>query len=363
MLANPWKGARLTSTLSQNVNELGPRTFAQLGLTQALLLGPRWGIDFGIDHNRTFDEASTPPLVIEPDHPIASGGHIGSGLLTEDFTAVSAGGTYRAPLWAWNGRMETRQGELNDRYGVTTNFLREATRGVAFSISAQGFRTLSDAGPEGIDLNADASVAWRPLGSRVMILDRLEFRYEELSGGTGAAGSGLFGFTSLTTAGDARSRALVNNFSLNGVTRAWELADVAGNLFLLEQRSQWSIYYGSKYSFDQYDGVDYSGYTDMLAAEIRHDLTPQFDIGLQGSALHSWEASDFTYSVGPSIGFSYIENSWFTIGYNLTGFRDADFDAARYTAQGPWLKMRFKFDQTTRLPRTWSGREPAETTP
>ena len=32
---------------------------------------------------------------------------------------------------------------INDRDGVTTNFLREATRGVAFSISAQGFRTLS----------------------------------------------------------------------------------------------------------------------------------------------------------------------------------------------------------------------------
>ena len=362
LLANPWEGARLTSTVNQNINELGPRTFAQFGLTQALLLGPRWGVDFGVDHNRTFDESAT-PLVIEPDHPIASGGHLGGGLLTEDFTAVTAGGTYRAPLWSWNGRAESRQGEVDDRYGLTTNFLREATRGVAFAISAQGFRTLRDAGPEGIDVSADASVAWRPLGSRVTILDRLEFRYEELEGGTGAPGSGLFGFTSLTTAGDARSRAFVNNFNLNGATRAWELTDLAGNLFLLEQRSQWSIYYGSKYAFDRYDGVDYSGYTDMLGTEIRHDLTPQFDLGFQGSVLHSWEASDFTFSAGPSFGFSHVENSWITIGYNVIGFRDADFDAARYTAQGPWLKMRFKFDQETRMPRTWSGRAPAETTP
>ena len=362
MLANPWKGARLTSTVNQNINEFGPRTFAQFGLTQSLLLGPRWGMDFGIDHNRTFDESSA-PLVIEPDHPIASGGHLGGGTLTEDFTAVTAGGTYRADLWSWNGRLESRQGEVDDRYGAITSFLREATRGVAFAVSAEGFRTLREAGTEGIDLNADASIAWRPLGSRVTVLDRLEFRYEELEGGTGAPGSGLFGFTSLANAGDARSRALVNNFNLNGVSSVWELEDLKGNLFALEQRSQWSIYYGSKYSFDRYDGESYSGYTDMLATEIRFDMTPQLDLGFQGSALHSWEASDFTYSIGPSIGFSHLENSWITIGYNLFGFRDADFDAARYTAQGPWLKMRFKFDQTTRMPRTWSGRAPTETTP
>jgi len=47
----------------------------------------------------------------------------------------------------------------------------------------------------------------------------------------------------------------------------------------------------------------------------------------------------------------------------VIGFRDADFDAARYTAQGPWLKLRFKFDQESRMPRRWAGRAPAETMP
>ena len=69
--------------------------------------------------------------------------------------------------------------------------------------------------------------------------------------------------------------------------------------------------------------------------------------------LHSWNAENYQFSAGPSVGFSPIENSWISIGYNVIGFRDQDFDAARYTAQGVIVKLRVKFDQTTRLP----GRE------
>ena len=45
-----------------------------------------------------------------------------------------------------------------------------------------------------------------------------------------------------------------------------------------------------------------------------------------------------------------IENAWISVGYNVVGFRDRDYDAAKYTAQGVILKLRIKFDQLTRLP-------------
>jgi hypothetical protein len=38
---------------------------------------------------------------------------------------------------------------------------------------------------------------------------------------------------------------------------------------------------------------------------------------------------------------------WVSIGYNFAGFEDKDFDAARYTAQGPFIKFRMKADQDT----------------
>ncbi len=346
--ADLWQGARVRSTLNQNVNEHGPRTFALFGLNQALLVGKRWGVDFGLDHNRTLHESGL-PLVIDEAHPLASGGHLSRGGLTEDFSAVSAGATYRAPAWSWNGRLEWRDGEVDDRRGFVSSFLREAQRGVAFAIGLEASAIDLAAGSEGLAASIDLSWAHRPLGRRVALLDRLEFRYETLEDAQAAAQPDLLGATSLRAAGDARARALINNFNLNRVSRAWEAQDRRGNLFQLVERNQWSLYYGSKYVFDRYDGIDYAGYTDLLGLEVRHDLRRSLDVGAQASVLQSWESGTREYSVGPSFGFSPLVNAWITVGYNLDGFRDDDFDAARYTAEGPWVKLRFKFDETTRL--------------
>jgi uncharacterized repeat protein (TIGR01451 family) len=348
----PWKGARLTSTLNQSeISEYGPRTFGLLGLTQSFLAGKRWSFDVSTDASRTFDEASQPPLVINADHPIASGGVLGDGALTEDFFSFSGGATYRSELWSWTGRAEARDGDTSDRTGFTTGFLRQAQAGVAFAASAQAFRTELSAGSEGLLANASLSWAFRPLGRQWSALERLEFHHDELKNGTGFAGGGLFGANSLTVDGDAKSRRLVNNLVVNRVARAWSTEDRQGNLFALDQRNQWSLYYGSKYVFDRFDGTDYSGYTDILGVEWRHDITPRIDVGLGGSLLHAWDADNYEYSVGPMIGYSPADNAWISLGYNLRGFDDRDFDAAHYTAQGPFLTLRFKFDQATRLGR------------
>jgi hypothetical protein len=62
---------------------------------------------------------------------------------------------------------------------------------------------------------------------------------------------------------------------------------------------------------------------------------------------HSWDEGAVSYAVGPSLGFTPFTNAWFSLGYNVVGFSDRDFEAMHYTAQGPYLMMRFKFDQQT----------------
>jgi uncharacterized repeat protein (TIGR01451 family) len=347
----PWQGARLTSTLNQSeVSEYGPRTFAVLGLTQSFLVGERWSLDVSADSSRTFDQSGEPPLVVNDRHPIASGGVLGNGALTEDFLALTGGATYRAELWSWTGRAETRNGETSDRIGFSTGFLRQAQAGVAFAAAAQAFQVDQSAGSRGLLANARLSWAFRPLGRQWSLLDRLEYRHDELTNGTGLTGSGLFGNTSLTVAGDAKSRRLVNNLVVNRVAREWSAQDTQGNLFELNQRNQWSLYYGSKYVFDSFGETEYSGYTHIAGLEWRHDITPRIDVGLRGSVLHSWNTDDYQQSIGPVIGYSPFDNAWFSLGYNLSGFRDRDFESTHYTTQGPFLTLRFKFDQSTRLP-------------
>ena len=51
------------------------------------------------------------------------------------------------------------------------------------------------------------------------------------------------------------------------------------------------------------------------------------------------------YSAGLSIGHSLMKDMWVSVGYNVVGFEDDDFIAADYTAKGPYLKLRMKFDQ------------------
>jgi opacity protein-like surface antigen len=46
-----------------------------------------------------------------------------------------------------------------------------------------------------------------------------------------------------------------------------------------------------------------------------------------------------------SVGFSPVTNIWLSAGYNWAGYEDDDFNMAGYTAQGPYLTLRFKFDQ------------------
>jgi hypothetical protein len=108
---------------------------------------------------------------------------------------------------------------------------------------------------------------------------------------------------------------------------------------------QLSLHYGAKYVIETIDGSGYSGYTDLLGLEGRYDISKDWDIGLQGSVLHSWNAGQLDYSEGISVGYNLMQNAWVSLGYNLTGFADKDFSQSEFTAQGPYVRFRFKFDQ------------------
>jgi uncharacterized repeat protein (TIGR01451 family) len=344
--AKPWKNATLTSTFNQSqISEYGPRTFALFGLDQKFAIGKRWTVDAAVDSSQAFNQSGDAPLVVDPSQPIQAGGIRDGGALTENFVAVSGGATYRADLWSWNARVEARQSDSSDRYGFTTAFLRQVKDGVALSASAQAFSQLNADGSTGILADAQASFAWRPLGSEWSMLDKLEYHLDSLTGGTGQS---VMGQASLAANGDARSARLVNNFVLNYASDAWRSEDGGdgkGSVLDLYQRSQLSLYYGSKYVLDSYDGDDYAGYTDILGVEARYDLTSRIDIGLRASVLHSWSQKTYAWAFGPSVGFTPFANAWVSVGYNIRGFNDRDFESSHYTAKGAYLVFRMKFDQ------------------
>jgi len=301
---SPWEGGAVNSSVERNLSENAYRVFALFGLKQTLRLSERWTVDGGLDRSQTLKEGyrfnvNTPP---------ASGS-------SEDFTAVSLGADFKEKLWSWNGRAEVRNATSQDKWGVQTSVMGEPAEGWGTSARLQLFQT-DGAGQRTVSGDLRFGLVYRPLATRWIILDRLDFLLDRQSGGT--------------TSTD--NRRVVNNLNLN---------------YKPGRKLQLSLQYGAKYLTESIDGTDYSGYTDLMGVEGRYDLTKTWDIGVRGNLLHSWNTRQIASSAGLSVGYNLVENAWVSLGYNLTGFTDKDFSAAEYTAQGPYVRFRFKFDQNS----------------
>lgn len=125
----PWTGGRLVASANQqSTNEYGPRSFAAYGLSQSLPVSTKLTVDPELS-TATRRWAALILRVLNPRHPVASGGFIGTdGALSEDFTAITAGATYRGERWSLAGRAEYRDGEMSNRYGLTLSGLRQIGR-------------------------------------------------------------------------------------------------------------------------------------------------------------------------------------------------------------------------------------------
>ncbi|GAA0658523.1 putative repeat protein (TIGR01451 family) [Sphingomonas insulae] len=331
----PWTGAKLMSTLNQQaIGENGGRTYAQYGLSQSLPLGKRWSVDATLDATSTVRGRVPAGAVINAFQPVASGGVIdgNGGVGDRDFTAATLGATYRAQRWSWTGRLEYRDGENEDRFGIVTSLLRTLGEGRTIASNLRAFRVRNASGAVATQASADLALAWRPLDSRWSLLERLEFRHDSADGSFddgNVLGVPAYG------GGDQVTSRVVNNLAINyrsgpeGLGHGFEA----------------TLYYGAKYVAGRYADDVYDGFIDVVGFDLRQDLGTRFDIGVAGSVQHAWDRGVWSWSGGPSAGVSPAPNLWISAGYNIAGYRDRDFEADRYTRQGPYVTMRLKFDQ------------------
>ena len=165
-----------------------------------------------------------------------------------------------------------------------------------------------------LDGNARFSLGYRPLDSKWIVLNRLEYQIRNEI-------DLLFA--------SSRERKLINNAVAN---------------YKPGYENQLSLNYGIKYALNNFSGTEYSGITHLIGGEYRHDINSQFDFGMHAHTLYSTNSSNHKYSLGVSAGWSMAKNVWLSLGYNFDGFEDDDFSAAGYTAAGPYIRFRLKFD-------------------
>jgi hypothetical protein len=305
--SSPWSGGQLSSSLEQQNSENGTRVFSVTGLQQAWQISKKWSLDAGLDRSSTIKQPGNTPF--NTNVPPVAG--------STDFTAISGGASYKEEKWSWTGRLELRTSDAEDKFGLFTGIYGEVRDGLGLGAAAQIFKTNGVAGAKATSGDLRFSLAYRPQETAWIVLNRLDYLFDRQEGG---------------------------DFAYDN----WRLIDnINANWKSKNRKTQLSLQYGAKYVNETIDEHDYSGYTDLTGLEGRYDLTKKWDVGVTGKVLHSWQAKQMKYGSGASIGYNLVKNAWISAGYNFVGFTDRDFSAAEFTAQGPFVKFRFKFEQNS----------------
>jgi uncharacterized repeat protein (TIGR01451 family) len=334
----PWAGGRiLASANQQQITEFGPRTFAAYGLAQSFKISDKWSADVTLDGNKTLSGFARAD-VVNPLQPVASGGFLGSdGSLTEDFTAVTTGATYHGERWSWTGRAEYRDGDTTNRYGLTTAILRQIGEGRAVGGAFSWFRAKQEAGATTTTAQAEISWAHRPADSQWSLLNKSEFRYDAVRGAVSGL-PGPIGGAPLTIDGDAKSRRVINSLSVN-----YTPIDADDGAFI--ERGEYALFWGTRYVFDRYGSDDVKGWSNIVGADMKFDLSDVADIGAAGTVRIGANGKNIAYSGGPVLTVTPLKNANISLGYNIVGFEDRDFEDSRYTRSGPFITFKLKLDQ------------------
>jgi hypothetical protein len=118
-----------------------------------------------------------------------------------------------------------------------------------------------------------------------------------------------------------------------------------GANYLPNSKTVVSARYATKLSNDITDVTDSTLDGHMTTVRVIHDIGQRWDGGVESSALFSDHFNNVQYATGAEVGFKLRQNLWLSAGYNFTGFYDRDLSGEEATRRGPFIRMRFKFDE------------------
>jgi hypothetical protein len=304
--ATPWKGGSFTSLVERDMNENAQRVFGNIGLRQTWQVSEAWKVDAGAERSQTLKHAAfyTPNPAVAP----------ASGAVSENFTAATAGASYQVKSLVWDSRVEGRTAQSGDKWSLLTGAVAERSSGWAYSGRGQFFGMRTSDGTHSTSIDLRVGFAYRPAQTHWIVLNRLD--------------------------GMVDRRTFVAQ-----PTDSWRIVDNLLANYRPHKALQLALGYGAKYGRAVEAGGTWQGYTDEMGVELRYDVTEFWDAGLRASVLHVWAVHQISYSAGPEVGVSPATNLWLSLGFNVAGYDDRDFTASGYQSRGPYLRLRFKFDQ------------------
>lgn len=110
------------------------------------------------------------------------------------------------------------------------------------------------------------------------------------------------------------------------------------------RRTEIGVFLGARYNLDRLENQDVTSTALVAGLDARIGLGERIEVGGSATARANMSDGTTSFAIGPQIGISPAKNTLLTLGYNIKGFRDADFGAARHTDAGIYASVRVKLD-------------------
>ena len=104
--------------------------------------------------------------------------------------------------------------------------------------------------------------------------------------------------------------------------------------------------YAAKWTTDDSNGLSTRYRAQVAGLRGTWEFARKWDVSLVGSVLFGQSTASRQYGAGIEVGYLLATNLWVSAGYNVSGYRDADLAGADYTARGPFVRLRYKFDES-----------------
>ncbi len=104
--------------------------------------------------------------------------------------------------------------------------------------------------------------------------------------------------------------------------------------------------YAAKHDAELVDGRWVVGNAQLAGVRATHDFGERWDAGVSARVLANGTFTSRATNLGAEAGYRVIDNLWVSLGYNFTGFHDRDLVEDNTSAQGAYVRMRFKFDES-----------------
>lgn len=270
----------------------------------ALGLRNRWEINKGVFVNTSLEKVQ----VLE-----------GEDNTSQDATAASLGVEYLAnPNWKATGRLEKRWATQSDNtlsaFGFAYKVNDDVTLLTKNIFSHVGSNT-KDTGDRTLD-RFQLGAAYRDADqNRFDALGKFEYRYENDE-------------TELDSP----------------VKREAYIVSTVAN-YHPDQDWHFSGQYAIKKLNVDFNELESSGIVQLLSGRASYDINHRWDASVSAGALWGNNSDGKRWLLGGEVGYLLAQNLWLSAGYNFSGYSDKDLIDSDTTTQGPYLRLRFKFDE------------------